>query len=352
MSCDAKEILISDDDVTYYTIPGPSGSLSMDGEDIDDTILGQCFKSSQTGLIGATISSSAFYKGFAGYQANIKKGGTPAASTGEATTDLGSNVYQITDTSKQIITNNYTVKDDVTDINDQVEKVDWFSGTFYLKSTYTVVGTITADIEAVPLETIGKATGLDLSMSSDLQDNTTFDIAQGNNGFRTFQSGLKEVGLAVTGYEATSNAYYATLIARSQLIIDITTNYGNADESYARGIFQMNDNELAGDVGAIETEDPNFLLYVPVEEKLLAPFKWYHPTNTTIPEAVKKIITAWEDNTELYVKYRPQGAKVGESSYDGKVVVGDCSMSSDLGSMVEFAVELQISDQLALNTIS
>ena len=351
MSCQAKKIKVSSDGINFFTITGQGGSLSFDGEDIDDTILGQCFKSSQTGLINSTISSSAFYKGFAGYEANIKKGGTPVATTGEATTTLDTLVYQITDPTKQLISNNFTVYDDGNDITSSVEKVDWFSGTFYVKAGTTISGAVTADIESVPLTTIGRANGLDLTMTSDVQDDTTFDIAQANSGFRSYIAGLKEVGLAVTGLYDQANDYLTTLVARGQLIMDIEAHAGR-EESYARGIFQLNDNNLSGDVGAIETEDPAFLLYVPVEEKLLAPFKWYHPAGSTIPEAVKIIMTAWENNSKIYVKYQPTGDGIGSSSYDGEVVVSDTSMSSDLGSMVEFSLELQVSGALTINTIA
>lgn len=61
--------------VNGYTIPGPSGNLSVEGETIDDTILGQSWSSNFVGLIGWNIGTTAYYKGKAGYESIIKKSG-------------------------------------------------------------------------------------------------------------------------------------------------------------------------------------------------------------------------------------------------------------------------------------
>lgn len=358
MACQAKKILVSSDDVTYHTLPGSSGSLSYEGEQIDDTIFGQRFASTEAGLIGGSISSNALYKGFAGYNANIEKAGTPIETTGETTTPLGSNVYQITDTTKRImaITSDYayTVKDGTTDITNQIadKGLDPFSGTITLKSTYTVSGTITVDYYYVTLTTVASATGFDLTQSSDVQDSTTFDVAQANEGHRTYICGLNTVSASVTGLYNKTNGFTDIIKSRETFIIRLSPKYGDANESYAMGFFKMTTDNLSGDVGAIETEDLDIMLYVPYNDDVESPFKWYHPTGTSIPEGTKIILDAWLSGDEIYVKYRPIGDTVGEISYDGSCVVSDASLSTGLDAMNDFSAELTITGALTANTIA
>ena len=60
---------------TFSTVPGSTGDLSLDAERIDDTILGENYSSEYPGLIEWTLSTTAYYKGHAGYEAQIKKEG-------------------------------------------------------------------------------------------------------------------------------------------------------------------------------------------------------------------------------------------------------------------------------------
>lgn len=78
----AKVVQVSDDNgSTWYTLPGNGGEFSKESSSIDDTVFGQDYKSSEVGLIGWTVSAQAFYKGFAGYSADIKKAGSNTAFT-------------------------------------------------------------------------------------------------------------------------------------------------------------------------------------------------------------------------------------------------------------------------------
>jgi len=65
---------------TFNTIPSPGAELSVEGEQIDDTVLGQSWRSSWTGLIGWTLSATAYYKQIAGYKATIKRNGAAMAA--------------------------------------------------------------------------------------------------------------------------------------------------------------------------------------------------------------------------------------------------------------------------------
>lgn len=356
MSCEAKKTKVSRDGITYYTVPGSTGSINYEGEEIEDTVFGQCFASTQTGLIGWSVSANAYYKGFAGYQANLLKAGTPIEVTAGATTDLTGGVYQITDDGKRVmaIASGYTVKDGATDVTNEIASngLDMFSGTITFKSTFTASGTITVDYFYVTLTAIGNAKGFDLTQSSDVQESTTLSAAQGNDGHRLFISGLKQASSSVSDLYNVSNGYFDLIKTRDAFIVKLAPYNTNENESYSMGLFKMTSSELSGDVGVIETEDTNLMLYVPTDEYLEAPFKWYHPALSTIPEAIKIVIEAWENNTEYFVKYQPEGDAVGKTSYDGKFVVSDGSMSTDIDSMNEFSIELQGTDSLVANVIS
>lgn len=355
MACQAKTIKVSTDDVNYYTLPGNSASLSSEGEQIEDTIFGQRFSSSETGLIGSSLSTNALYKGFAGYNANILKAGTPIEVTGGATTLVSGNTYQITNTAQRVMAtaSGYTVYDGAANITAYIESkgLDPFTGTFTLDSSYTVTGTITIDYYYVTLTEVSGATGFDISMSSDVQDSTTLTVAQGNNGHRTYICGLLSVESSVSGLYNKNNGFIDIIKSRETFVIKLAPKNGDADESYAYGFFKIVSDEMTGDVGAIEEDNISLMLYVPYDDKIESPFKWYHPSNTSIPEGTKIILDALFSGAEIYVKYRPLGDTTGESSYDGLAVISDASMSTDLDSMNEFSAELQITGALTENTI-
>lgn len=82
MGAKKVQILYANGNNTWNTIPSPSAELSVEGEEIEDTILGASWQSDWVGLINWSVSATAYFKGKAGYQAKIKKDGTemPAKS--------------------------------------------------------------------------------------------------------------------------------------------------------------------------------------------------------------------------------------------------------------------------------
>lgn len=68
-----KTLKIKYDGGDWNTIPGPSASLTVEGESIEDTILGQSWNSNWVGLLNWTVSGTAYFKGVAGYEAKIIK---------------------------------------------------------------------------------------------------------------------------------------------------------------------------------------------------------------------------------------------------------------------------------------
>jgi len=65
---------------SWNTLPSPGAELTADAEQIDDTILGQSWKSSWPGLLKFGISCRCFHKGVAGYNAKIRLAGSEIAA--------------------------------------------------------------------------------------------------------------------------------------------------------------------------------------------------------------------------------------------------------------------------------
>jgi hypothetical protein len=70
-----KTLKVKYEESSFSTIPGPSASLTIEGETIEDTILGQSWSSNWVGLLNWSVSTTAYWKGVAGYQAQIGHGG-------------------------------------------------------------------------------------------------------------------------------------------------------------------------------------------------------------------------------------------------------------------------------------
>lgn len=98
-----KSISISPDNGSnWYNYPGMSGSRRDENNALRDTIFGSTYDSNQSGLNQSMVQANGYYKGFAGYVADIKRPGTPTGATGEACTLVSGKTYRITGTTKRI----------------------------------------------------------------------------------------------------------------------------------------------------------------------------------------------------------------------------------------------------------
>ncbi|MCK5604286.1 hypothetical protein KAR91_20525 [Candidatus Pacearchaeota archaeon] len=333
----SKTLGISDDAGSTYSIfPGSSGDYQMEGEAISDSIYGQAFNSSLTGLISWTLSTNALYKAYAGYQATIKKSGTSTAMVGEPLELVTGKTYKTTATTKNIWdrATTFVVYDGASDVTDQVETWDYLYGRVTFLAAYTVIGAITVDGNYFPTSAYGVAREFTLTQNADTIDTTDFDTAQSNAGFRTFNPSVKSVSLSLSGFYNLANGFKDLLQGREEMIIEITPA-GVATESSCRGFFKPMSTGQSGDHGGSEDESVDFQLSVPASN--IVPFKWDHPSTTTIPAAIQKAIKAWED--ELTYKY--QYLDDGSIGQEGDAVITDLSLSSGLSAMNEFAVSLQ-----------
>lgn len=340
----AKRVRVSDDaGSNWYTLPGNTAELSSEAGEIDDTIFGQNFGSTQSGLIGTTINANALYKGFAGYQAKIMKSGTSTLMTAEAMSLVSGKTYQITAATKRLFdrTASLIVYDNAVDHTADVESIDYLFGRVTFASAYTPTGPITITANYLPLAVVGCINEFTLTQTANAVDNTCMDTAQANDGHRTFEYGLKTVNLEANGIYKSANGFLALLQDREELVIEI--NPDGQGLTVARGFFKAVNTGQSGDVGDLEEESITFNLSVPDQESVLLPFKWLIATASTLSAAIKKCIAAWENADEIMVAYLPDGT----NGIEADAIITDLTLSGGLEVMNEFTANFQVTGETA-----
>ena len=343
----AKNVAVSNDDTTYYTLPGSTADLSEEVGTADDSIFGTTFTSTQATLNTWSSSANGYFKGFPGYRATLKRAGTPTSFTSEATTDDGNGVYYIDDRSKSIWDKSTTVT-----VNDggspvtasNIEYIDYLQGGVKFVSGFTPTGAVTVDGSYLPTSAICYAQTFTLTQSADTENITDLCEAQANGGYGVFGYNQQSVELSLEGFYNESSDFADDLANRDTVIIEVNPD-GNG-ESVARGYFMVTSRSQSGDVGSTETESVTYALQVP--EGVARPFSWHHASGSTIPNAVKTILDAWEDREELFYRYAVEDATTRRA---GKVLVSDCSLSSGVEDINTFDFSFQGTGELASEAI-
>lgn len=343
----AKLVQVSDDaGANWYTLPGASGQINREGGNIDDTIFGQTFQSNQPGLLQASVAANAYYKGFAGYVADIKQPGATTVMTDESMTLVSGKTYAIDAAAKQIFDRAVAI---VVDDNAvpvaaaDILNINYLHGEVTFVASYTPTGSITISGSYFPTVSLGKARGFTLTQTADAIETTDYPTAKANGGYRTWTPGLRTVALDLSGVYDTSDNLKTALEGRTELIIEINPD-GNG-LSVARGFFKVNTEGQSGDVGALEEVTDNLSLFVPVEESnpsVETPFEWRHDAATTLSQAIQIILNAWQSEVLLDVQYLFDGTN-GDK---GDAVVTDVSMSSGLDAMNEFSASFMVTGAL------
>lgn len=340
----AKRVRVSPDNGSnWYTLPGNTGEVAYEAGDLEDTIFGQDYASGQTGLIGSTLSANGLYKGFAGYVAKIMRAGSPTGMVDEAMSLVSGKTYQITAATKRVLdrTDTFVVEDNNLAVSGaNIESIDHLLGRVTFVSGYTPTTPITITGDYLPMTQVARGKTFTLTQTATPIDDTDFDSAQGNDGHRTWIYGLKQAALEIGGIFASSNAFQALVAARAELIIEINPD-GN-QKSLARGYFKPMSQGQSGDVGALEEETISFTLSVPDDADLLRPFTWYHASDTTLSQAVRECLTAWQAGTLIDFQYLYDGT----NGYRADGVITNLTLTGGLEAMNEFAVEVQLSDEL------
>lgn len=332
----AKIVQLSDDsESNWYTLPGNSGAFNNESSPITDTVFGQDYQSEEIGLIDWSVEAQAFYKGFAGYVAKLKKQGTPTAMTTEAMSLVSGKTYKIDDAAKEIWdhTAAFTVFDNAVDETANVETFNYLFGEVTFLAAYTPNTPITITGTYLPMTTLGAANAFTLTQTAETIESSDFATVQANNGFRTFQQGLKTVSLDLSSFYAVASGFRALLQGRTETLIEVDPD-GNG-KSVARGFFKAVSESQSGDVGALEDESTTFTLNVPSSDFI--PFGWEHANDTTLHTSIQVALTSWLDATEIDVQYLHDGT----NGIKGGCIITDVTLSGGLDNMNEFNVTCQ-----------
>ena len=331
----AKSVQVSDDaGVIWHTLPGGSGEWNDDADQIDDTIFGQSYQSNEVGLITWNASANALYKGFAGYQAVVKKVGITTVMTAEAMSVVSGLTYEIDDVTKEVWDRalTLTILDNASPVvAANIETTDFLLGRVTFIPGYSVIGDITVTGSFFPMIQVARSSSFTLTQTVAVIDRSDFPTVQANGGYRVFNPGLRTVGLELGGfYDATSDMR-TILVNRSEVVIEI--NPDGSGLSLARGFFKLSSRSQSGDVGALEEESTTWVLNVPENTDPI--FSWKHDGNTTLSQAIQILLAAFIDETKPLMRYLPDGED--NLGLSGTVVVTDISLSSGLDAMNEFA---------------
>jgi len=338
----AKLVQLSDDGGSVWdTLPGSSGELTEEREELSDTIFGQTFNSNEVGLVNWSVSANAFYKGFAGYQAKILQQGTSTAMTDESMTLVSGKTFTIDDDTKEIFDRNQTLTFDDAAVlvpEADIESVDYLFGTVTFTAGHTVTEPITVLGNYWPVVAVAGASSYTLTQTADTKQTTDFAVAQANGGFHTFLPGLRSVALELTGFYDLTNGFLVDLKAGTEVVVEINADgLGEASGSVARGFFKIITHGQSGDVGALEEETVEFRLTVPNVDKMVLPFSWQHAATTTLDTAVQKALTAWLTEAVIDVQYLEDGV----AGVKGQCVVTDVSLEGALDGMNTFTIDVQ-----------
>jgi hypothetical protein len=349
----AKRIQVSSDNgSTWLTLPGNTGGLSHEADELPDTIFGQNWQSNEVGLIASEITSNGLYKGFAGYHADIQKSGSSTSFTGEATSNSGeaSKVYRISDATKNFWNHAVAVVvlDGVTDVTDEVEWIDYLFGKIKFQGSFTPSGAVTFNGAYFPKTTVAKGRTFNITQTMEPIDDTDFASAQANGGRRIYDPGLRTASLEIGGIYDATNGWKTALEGRAVVLIEIAPVGNSGSESRFRGIFKTSRQGHEGDVGALEEETVNFTLHVPDSgtnptvgfdtDLYYTPFRWDHPSGTLLSSAVRAVLTAWENETEIDARYLPDGT----NGFSAAIVVAEASLTGGVEALNEFSFTFNI----------
>ena len=337
----------------WQTLPGGSGEISFEAGQISDNVFGATFESSEAGIISWSVTGQALYKGFAGYNADVKavtQTGTSVAN-GQLTAFSGRpKVFRSTTSGVEkrvwdpdvavTVQGSATENGTYAAISDDNYTVNHLEGSIEFNAGYTQPDYIQASFDYFAASaSFGKYNDITLTMTSSPIDTTTMPDAATNGGYRTYAPGLRTVNLdatAVYPVGTTTSDFYDSLVGRENVIAEIRPAGASNDDAFARGFFRQVGDSLSGDVGALENEAPTLALNV---TEGVVPFDWFFEGDgsRTIPQAVKIALQAWLNEETVFVQYLHDG----NFGWAGTAVVSECSMTTGLEAMNEFSITLQ-----------
>lgn len=328
----AKRIRISTDaGTTWFTLPGSSGEKRTESTSFNDTVFGQSFQSEDLSLLMASISGNSYFKGVAGYTASVKISGTSTVMTAEPTALVTGKTYRIVSAAKRMIDYNSPITVLVTAVDQtaQVESIDYLNGTVTFKAAYNPGGAVTITGAYLPLTTLARGRSFSLSQNAAEIDETDYETAQANGGWKTFSQGLKTVSLEIGAVFDNTQAFVTAMGTRAVVIIEISPN--NSNNTFFRGFFKRTQHNQQGEVGALEETTYSFGLWVPDGALVVAPFSWYFD-NSPLNLGVQKLLNAWLAGQAIDVQYLPNGT----TGTQHDAIITECSLANQIDGQNEF----------------
>jgi len=193
----------------------------------------------------------------AAYGTIIYSVGDPVIFNGEDTTDIGSNQFQINDVSRRLFNPDTEVSayDDGVEI--EISNIDYFNGIVTLSSAPTDPALVTIDGAFVTKVMIGGSKDYNFEIGGDILDNTSFQTAQTNGGWRTRCYGLHDVTVSISRYDDLTGKFRKHKSARERVYIEILPGGGI---SALKGWFVIEASSFSGDIGSLEEESLSFNL--------------------------------------------------------------------------------------------
>lgn len=330
---------------TQYTLPGNTGDWKIDLNLVVDTVFGQTFESNQPSLGNGMITANGIFKGVAGYNVTIKKGGTAVTMAAEPCSLVSGKIYQITSAAHRVISylDSLTVQDNSVDQTANVLTVDYLTGTVTFKPAYTPTGPITVTGKYIPLAVMAKAKSFSMTQTAAVSDGSCFDDAQSNGGFRTNYPSLKKISLNVSHIFAATNAWLTTVLARDIAYVEIDLDVSNPGINVARGFFKIATDQRSGKQGDLEMEDIVMNLWVPDGSLVATPFNWYIAAGSKLNMAIQQTLNAFINGTNLTVTYMPNG-NVGNTPVDALQALAfptTATLASSVEGLNEFTFSYQ-----------
>jgi len=198
--------------------------------------------------------------GSPGWKATVKRSGTSTQFTDEAASLVSGKTYQIDDETKQVWDREQpvTVKDNgVLVDSSNIEFIDYLFGKVTFTAGYTVTGPVTVSGSYLPMQAVAGANAYNLNHTGDLLDDTDFEGAQANGGYRTRLYGLRDVSASITRWDDLSKTFADIIKNRSVVVIEIRP--GGGPDVFRAFMVAESANE-SGDVAALESEEISFQL--------------------------------------------------------------------------------------------
>lgn len=192
----------------------------------------------------------------AAYATLIYSVGAPVVINNEPMTDLGSFVFQITDAARRLLSPD-TVISCYLDAGGEVEikQVDYFNGTVTLFSDPG--DDVVLDGAFVTKALISGSKSYSFELLGDVLEDTSFNKAQGNGGYKTRCYGLNDVTISLDRYDDASHKFKEHKRNREKVYIELLPGGG---PSSLKGWFVMETSSNSGEVGGLEEESLNFNL--------------------------------------------------------------------------------------------